>query len=123
MEPNLARGARRLHVALPLPLRHLSRVHGQCAICEREETLTRHHLIPRTRHANKKNKRDFDRAMVKKTVGICRPCHSQLHRLLTEKELEREWNTVEKLRTHAELMNFAEWIASKPAGFRCKVRA
>jgi len=95
---------------------------GTCAICEREETLTRHHLIPRTRHPNKKNKRDFDRVTVKQTVGICRPCHSQIHRLLTEKELERGWNSVEKLRTHPELEKFARWIAKKPQGFRCRVR-
>lgn len=93
-----------------------------CAICEREETLTRHHLIPRTRHANKRNKREFDRAVVKVTIGLCRPCHSQLHALLAEKELEREWNTLEKLRTHPELMRFAGWIAKKPRGFKPIVR-
>lgn len=96
---------------------------GTCVICGREETLTRHHLIPRTRHSNKKNKRDFDRVVVKRTVGICRPCHSQIHLLLTEKQLEREWNSVDKLRTHPELMKFAEWIASKPRGFRCSMRS
>jgi hypothetical protein len=95
---------------------------GPCVICQREETLTRHHLIPRTRHSNKRNKRDFDRAVVKVTVGVCRPCHSQLHALLTEKELEREWNTIEKLRTHLELMKFAAWIANKPRGFKPIVR-
>jgi hypothetical protein len=93
-----------------------------CAICARAETLTKHHLIPRTRHPNKKNKRDFDRRAVKQTVGICRMCHSQIHRLLTEKQLEREWNSVEKLRTHPELMKFAHWIAEKPRGFRCRTR-
>ena len=93
-----------------------------CAICERVETLTKHHLIPRTRHPNKKNKRDFDRRTVKQTVGICRMCHSQIHLLLTEKQLEREWNSVEKLRTHPELMKFAQWIAGKPRGFRCRAR-
>jgi len=95
---------------------------GKCAICGREETLTRHHLIPRTRHHNKRNKREFDRATVKRTIGICRPCHSQLHALLTEKELEREYATIEKLRGHEELMKFAEWIATKPRGFRPAVR-
>jgi hypothetical protein len=93
---------------------------GTCAICGREETLTRHHLIPRTRHKNKRNKREFDRVVVKKTVGICRPCHSQIHRVLTEKQLEREWNSVEKLRTHPEVQKFSEWIATKPSGFRCR---
>jgi hypothetical protein len=69
-------------------------VEGNCVICGREETLTRHHLIPRTRHSNKKNKRDFEREVVRQVVGICRPCHSQIHALLSEKELEREYNTV-----------------------------
>ena len=94
-----------------------------CAICQREETLTRHHLIPRTRHHNKRNKREFPRAEVKATVGICRPCHSQIHTLLSEKELEREWNTVEKLRAHPEIAKFAEWIRSKPRGFKPQVRS
>ena len=96
---------------------------GTCEICGRNEVLTRHHLIPRTRHPNKRNKRDFDRATVKQTTGICRPCHSQIHLLLTEKELEREWNSVAKLRTHPELMKFAAWIAGKPPGFRCRARS
>ena len=91
---------------------------GRYAICRREETLTRHHLIPRTRHHNRRNKRQFDRATVKQVVGICRPCHSQIHALLSEKELEREFNTIEKLRTQPEVTKFARWIASKPRGFR-----
>jgi len=95
---------------------------GICAICEREETLTRHHLIPKTRHHNKRNKREFDRAEVKRTVGICRPCHSQIHALVTEKELERDYRTIEKLREIPELMKFAQWISTKPRGFRCPTR-
>ncbi|MDR3406638.1 MAG: hypothetical protein P4L99_29405 [Chthoniobacter sp.] len=95
---------------------------GKCAICEREEKLTRHHLIPRTRHHNKRNKREFDRATVKKVAGICRPCHSQIHALLTEKELERDYRTVERLRDHPEIRKFAAWIATKPRGFRCGTR-
>ena len=51
-------------------------------------------------------------------MGLCRPCHSQLHALLTEKELEREWNTLERLRAHPELMKFAAWIAAKPRGLK-----
>ena len=91
---------------------------GKCAICDREETLTRHHLIPRTRHHNKRNKREFERAVVRQVVGICRPCHSQIHALLTEKELEREYNTVAALRAHPAVAKFANWIASKPRGFK-----
>ena len=73
---------------------------GVCALCRREEVLTAHHLIPRTRHHNKRNKRDFDRGVVKQTVGICQPCHAQIHALFSEKELERDWNTIASLRAH-----------------------
>ncbi|HEY3897011.1 MAG TPA: hypothetical protein VGM54_00255 [Chthoniobacter sp.] len=95
---------------------------GKCAICGREERLTRHHLIPRTRHHNKRNKREFNRTTVKQTVGICRPCHSQIHALLTEKELERDCRTVASLLAHPEIRKFAAWIGTKPRGFRCAVR-
>jgi Fe-S oxidoreductase len=97
-------------------------VTGKCAICGREETLTRHHLIPRVRHRNKRNKREFDRVTVKEVVGICRPCHSQIHQLFTEKDLERAYNSIDKLRAHPELAKFAAWISAKPRGFRAAMR-
>jgi hypothetical protein len=96
---------------------------GRCAICLREERLTRHHLIPRTRHPTNWNKREFDRAAVRKVVGICRPCHSQIHQLLSEKQLEREFNTVEKLRAHPAIAKFVAWIRERPAGFRAAMRS
>lgn len=95
---------------------------GRCALCEREEVLTRHHLIPRTRHHNKRNKRKFDRAVVHRTVGLCPPCHRQVHALFTEKQLEREYSTVESLREHPAMEEFLAWIRSKPGGFRCPAR-
>ncbi|HEY7031284.1 MAG TPA: hypothetical protein VH482_08165 [Thermomicrobiales bacterium] len=95
---------------------------GVCALCGREERLTRHHLIPRTRHHNKWNKREFDRALVKETIGLCRPCHAQVHALFSGKELERKWNSIEKIREHPEVARYLEWIAGKPAGFRMPVR-
>ena len=95
---------------------------GNCAICGREETLTRHHLIPRTRHHNKRNKREFERAVVRQVVGICRPWHSQIHALLSEKELEREFNSVDKLKAHPGVAKFADWIATKPRGFKAAVQ-
>ena len=55
---------------------------------------------------------------MKQTVGICSPCHSQIHAVLTEKELEREYRTVPTLLAHPEIAKFAAWIASKPRGFR-----
>ena len=96
---------------------------GKCALCEREETLTRHHLIPRTRHHNKRNQREFSRAAVRAIVGLCRSCHSQVHQLLSEKQLEREFNTLEALRAHPGVAEFVEWIRVKPSGFRAAMRS
>jgi len=94
---------------------------GICAICGREETLTRHHLIPRMQHRKKRNKREFTRAEVKVTVGICRPCHSQIHVVLTEKELERDYRTAEALLAHPEIAKFAAWMSTKPSGFKPQI--
>ena len=61
---------------------------GRCELCERTvSTLTKHHLIPRTRHKNKRNKKRFDRAEVRRRIAwLCRPCHKQIHSLLDEKQ-------------------------------------
>ncbi|MEO8439065.1 MAG: hypothetical protein ABI540_02475, partial [Spartobacteria bacterium] len=82
-------------------------MHGPCAICEGEERLTRHHLIPRTRHHNKRN---FPRPLVQEAIGLCRSCHSQVHQVLSVKALERDFNTIEKLRAHPEIAKFEAWI-------------
>jgi hypothetical protein len=88
---------------------------GTCELCERENVeTTRHHLVPRMRH-NKKVKREIgtDR---NHTVPICRPCHAQLHALFTEKELEREYNTIEKLLEHPDVQKWLIWIKTKSFG-------
>jgi hypothetical protein len=100
----------------------MSRVHrearvGTCELCGREVgKLTRHHLVPRTRHKNKKNKRDFDRREIHRTVGLCSPCHRHIHTVLDNKQLEREYNTVEALRAHPDVEKFVRWIGKKPHG-------
>jgi hypothetical protein len=95
-----------------------------CALCGRAlQRLTRHHLIPKTRHKNKRNKKRFDRADVReRIVWICRPCHSHVHAVFTEKELEYEYNTLEKLAAQPAIGKFTEWIKTKPEGIRVPVR-
>lgn len=94
----------------------------KCQLCHREEETTGHHLIPVTRHKNKKNKRDFDRKEVKQKIPLCRPCHSTVHATLSEKELEREFNTLQSLLGHPEIQKFIQWIKNKPVGTKIKVR-
>lgn len=91
---------------------------GQCELCQREvRRLTKHHLIPVARHGNKKNKKLFDRQEVHARVAwLCRPCHSFVHRVLDEKTLEREYNTLEKIAAQPEIAKFTAWLRQRPDG-------
>ena len=96
----------------------------ECELCERiVGEVTKHHLIPRTRHSNKKNKKEFDRTEVRTRLALfCRPCHKQVHAVLTEKQLERDYNTLDFLKEHEEIAKFIAWIKTKPAGTQVTVR-
>lgn len=92
---------------------------GPCQLCGRETLLTRHHLIPQSRHRNKWNKKNFSRTAVKsELLLLCSACHKQIHALLSEKELERGYSTLEAIREHPGIREFVEWIRAKPPGFR-----
>ncbi len=97
----------------------------ECDLCGRTvDEVTKHHLIPRTRHANKQNKREFDRTEVRTRLALlCRPCHKQVHAVLTEKQLERDYNTLESLKAHEEIGKFIEWIRDRPAGTQVTVHS
>ena len=47
---------------------------------------------------------------------------STIHAVLTEKQLEREYNTIELLLNHAEIAKFVSWIKNKPDGTAVPVR-
>jgi acetylglutamate synthase len=95
---------------------------NKCELCEREvEELTGHHLIPRTRHTNKKNQKLFDRTEVKERKAmVCESCHSKIHATISEKELELFYNTTELLKDHPEIKKFVKWIKNKPGSMVIK---
>ncbi|WP_229725170.1 HNH endonuclease [Hymenobacter baengnokdamensis] len=71
-----------------------------CGLCEREvQHTTRHHLVPRE-----------EGGRYGPTVELCQPCHSSVHRFLTNRELARRYPTVEALRTAPELHDYLSWI-------------
>ena len=72
--------------------------------------MSKHHLIPQTRHKNKRVKRDLEQEERNMKIRVCQPCHSKIHSVLTEKELEREWNTLEKIQSHPEIAKFIVWV-------------
>jgi len=86
-----------------------------CALCMRKlEGLTDHHLIPQTRHKNKWNKKTFDRQEVHDLkIRVCQPCHSKIHSVFSEKDLEREYNTLESLKNHPEIQKFVRWVSKR----------
>ena len=95
----------------------------RCALCDRAgTTLTRHHLVPRARHRQKRTRKMHDRDARHETVDICRPCHSNLHAHLTEKQLADSYHTLEALREHPDVERFSKWIANKPPDLRVPMR-
>ena len=97
---------------------------GTCELCGRTPIeLTRHHLIPKTRHGTKRNRKTFEREEIRSRVAmLCRACHKFAHEVLTEKEMEAGYNTVEALAAHPEIRKFIEWVRTKPPGLRVRSR-
>src|SRR5947209_18291292 len=93
---------------------------GICELCKRADTeLTRHHLIPRARHRRGGIRRHFDKAeLTGRLAMLCRACHKFVHTVLSERQLAKEYNTVEQLLLHPEIANFVSWVAKRPSGLR-----
>lgn len=86
-----------------------------CDLCTRAGLeLTRHHLIPRSRHRKARSKRQFTREEMRTRIAyLCRDCHGQIHRLFTEKQLAAEYNTLETLKSHEGVQKFIGYIRKK----------
>lgn len=90
---------------------------GICELCGRlVERRTRHHLIPRSRHRKKRARRTFTRERMQSVAFLCLACHRQVHKILSEKDLEQDYNTVEALRSQPDIEKFVRWIENKPHG-------
>lgn len=94
----------------------------RCELCGRDRLeITRHHLIPRTRHRNRRNKKTFSREDVHGRIAwLCRACHKQVHTLIDEKTLEVEYNTLDALRSHEGLMKFVRWVRERPEDLKVR---
>jgi len=79
-----------------------------CLLCEREKSLTEHHLIPKQMH--KRLKKKYSKDELNKTISICRDCHSQIHKLFSEKLLALKYNTLELLKIAPGLEKFITWV-------------
>jgi hypothetical protein len=74
-----------------------------CPVCERTcpwDVRTKHHIVPKSRKG-------------KESVLVCGDCHKQIHTLFKDKELERSYSTIEKLRAAPEIETWIAWISKK----------
>jgi 5-methylcytosine-specific restriction endonuclease McrA len=78
-----------------------------CPLCDRvipKSQRDAHHLVPKSKGG-------------RQTEFLHRVCHRQIHALLTETELARQYATVEALLAHPELKTFVAWVKKKPEDF------
>lgn len=69
-----------------------------------DETAEEHHLIPRTFKG-------------KETITLHKICHRQIHVLFSERELLKEFHTIDKLLTNEGIQNFVKWVSNKAPDF------
>lgn len=83
----------------------------KCELCERENILTFHHLIPKCLHKNKWFKKNFSKEYMKRGTFLCKyECHREIHNLISEKELGKYYNTIEKLFAHKNVAKYIKFI-------------
>ena len=85
---------------------------SHCALCGRNKPLAFHHLIPRTCHRNKWFRKRFSRSRMRSSgIDLCHDCHKHIHTLYTEKELGRNYNTLEALSADKDVAKFVDWVS------------
>lgn len=72
-----------------------------CPLCGRpNHKPSDHHLVPKARGG-------------KVTETICQDCHTAIHKTFSNKELAREYATIEALLSHAEFAKLVQFIAGQ----------
>lgn len=78
---------------------------NKCVICSLSSGMTEHHLIPREIWNKKEHKgKNFE------TVRMCQKCHAAIHKAYTNKQLARDFSTLEKIVTIRDSVLFIEAI-------------
>lgn len=83
-----------------------------CPLCDRPVPPSErdaHHWVPRSRGG-------------RETGILHRICHRQVHALLAEDELARQYSSPQALLGHPDVAAFARWVRSKPPEFRERTR-
>jgi mono/diheme cytochrome c family protein len=90
-------------------LKALATTPAACPLCERPNRQpSDHHLVPRTRGG-------------RVTQTLCQDCHSAIHATFSNKELEREYATVEALLSHEGFAAIVKFIAKQDGRVRTRL--
>ncbi|CAM9308181.1 unnamed protein product [Hapterophycus canaliculatus] len=81
---------------------------GRCLLCERLMPLTRHHVMPKSTH-KRYRKKGYTDAVLNRTITICRPCHSAVHRTHDAATLAERFTTPEELLADETIGRFVSW--------------
>lgn len=99
-------------MAQPLTMKELKQEAAKppaCPLCGRpNRSPSDHHLVPRTRGG-------------KVTETICRDCHSAIHATFSNKQLEREYATVDALLAHEAFAKIIRFIAKQDGKVRTRL--
>ena len=88
-----------------------------CELCGRSvPEVTEHHLIPKSTHTRSVKAKYRGEEKTRK-AWFCIPCHNQIHWLFKNKAIQREMDTIDKIKANPEMAKFIEWIKDKPSGF------
>ena len=86
----------------------------ECELCGRFIQTTRHHLYPKETHdwLKKKSETKYNSSELRKTIALCRMCHSAIHRFHPNRELATDFYTLELLLECDLVYKFAKWASS-----------
>ena len=56
------------------------------------------------------------------TILVCRDCGDQIHQLFTNKELDKQFNTVTALLSDDRIKKWRDWVWNKPFGICMKTK-
>ena len=83
----------------------------KCELCNRENLLNFHHLIPVSQHSNRWFKQRYTRSELSQGINICaNECHKEIHRIIPEKQMGKFYNTKKLLMTHPKIKKYLKWV-------------
>ena len=84
-----------------------------CPICKRitpDYCIEKHHKIPKSKGG-------------KETENVCCNCGDMVHKLISLKEMETTYNTIEAILSHPGIKEWVKWISKKPNDFSVCMRS